>query len=152
MITGNKILPLPPPPQRTWSAYGGHGKFMLLPPPTKSGRLLEITENVCYYPPSPNLVGFWRSRKMYRVTSAGWPPPQQKSWLRRWMKGVNWEEEFYGKDVNGIWEVICDKITDAVERNVPKMKTNMSKKAKPIWMMKAVKAKYNSWKTYTRSK
>ena len=46
----------------------------------------------------------------------------------------------------------CDKITDAVERNVPKMKTNMSKKAKPIWMtykaQKAVKAKYNSWKTY----
>ena len=22
------------------------------------------------------------------------------------MKGVNWEEELYGKDVNGIWEVI----------------------------------------------
>ena len=72
------------------------------------------------------------------------------------MKGVNWEEELYGKDVNGIWEVICDKITDAVERNVPKMKTNTSKKYKPIWMtykaQKAVKAKYNSWKTYTRSK
>ena len=66
------------------------------------------------------------------------------------MKGVNWEEELYGKYVNGIWEVICDKITDAVERNVPKMKTNMSKKSKPIWMtykaQKAVKAKYNSWK------
>ena len=46
--------------------------------------------------------------------------------------------------MNGIWEVICDKITDAVERNVPKMKTNMSKKAKPIRMtynaQKAVKA------------
>ena len=41
------------------------------------------------------------------------------------MKGVNWEEELYGKDVNGIWEVICDKITDVVDRNVPKMKTNM---------------------------
>ena len=41
-------------------------------------------------------------------------------------------------------------ITDAVERNVPKMKTNMSKKSKPIWMtykaQKAVKVKYNSWK------
>ena len=44
------------------------------------------------------------------------------------MKGVNWEEELYGKDVNGIWEVICDKITDAVERNVPKMKTNIAGK------------------------
>ena len=36
------------------------------------------------------------------------------------------------------------------------MKTNMSKKSKPIWMtynaQKAVKAKYNSWKTHTRSK
>ena len=40
------------------------------------------------------------------------------------MKGVNWEEELYGKDVNGIWEVIRDEITDAVERNVPNMKTN----------------------------
>ena len=30
------------------------------------------------------------------------------------MKGVNWDEERYGKYVNGIWEVICDKITDAV--------------------------------------
>ena len=72
------------------------------------------------------------------------------------IKGVNWEEVLYGKDVNGIWEVMCDKITDAVERNVPKMKTNMSKKSKPIWMtykaQKAVKAKYNSWKKYTRSK
>ena len=42
------------------------------------------------------------------------------------------------------------------QRNVPKMKTNMSKKSKPIWMtykaQKAVKAKYNSWKKYTRSK
>ena len=72
------------------------------------------------------------------------------------MKAVNWEEELYGKDVNGIWEVIRDEITDAVERNVPKMKTNMSKKSKPILMtykaQKAVKAKYHSWKTYTRSK
>ena len=61
------------------------------------------------------------------------------------MKGVNWEEELFGKDVNGMWEVIRDEITDAVERNVPKLKTNMSKKSKPIWMtykaQKAVKAK-----------
>ena len=70
------------------------------------------------------------------------------------MKGVNWENELYGKDVNGIWEVICDKITDAVERSV--LKTNMPTKSKPIRMtykaQNAVKAKYNSWKTYTRSK
>ena len=43
-----------------------------------------------------------------------------------------------------------------MERNVPKMKTNMSNKSKPIWMtykaQKAVNSKYNSWKTYTRSK
>ena len=61
------------------------------------------------------------------------------------MKGVNWEEELYGKDVNGIWEGICDKMSDAIERNVPKMKTCMSKKSKPIRMtykaQKAVKAK-----------
>ena len=72
------------------------------------------------------------------------------------MKWVNWDEELYGKDVNGMWEVICDKIADAVERNVPKMKSNMCEKSKPIWMtykaQKAVKAKHNSWKRYTRSK
>ena len=43
-----------------------------------------------------------------------------------------------------MWEVICDKIADGVERNVPNMKSNMPQKSKPIWMMykaqKAVKA------------
>ena len=33
----------------------------------------EITDNLCYYPPP---IGFWRSGKIYRVTSAGRPPPQ----------------------------------------------------------------------------
>ena len=55
-----------------------------------------------------------------------------------------------------MWEVICDKIADAVERNVRNM-TNMTTKSKPIWMtyeaQKAVKAKnHNSWKRYARSK
>ena len=34
-------------------------KFLLLPPPpptTESGRLHEITEHFCYYPPSPNRI------------------------------------------------------------------------------------------------
>ena len=52
-------------PQRTWTAYGEHGTFLLLPPPP------------------PNLACFWRSRKLYRVASAGCPP-KQKSWLCRW--------------------------------------------------------------------
>ena len=54
------------------------------PPPSERGPHMKITENCWYYPPPPpNLVGFWRSRKIYRVASAGWPPPKQKSWLRR---------------------------------------------------------------------
>ena len=56
-----KNSPSIPPPQRTWSAFGDHGKFRLLPPPPA------------------NLVGFWRSRKIYRVASAGWPPPRNKN-------------------------------------------------------------------------
>ena len=40
-------------------------------PPTESGRLLEITENFCYYPPPLNRDGFWRSRKISATT----PPP-----------------------------------------------------------------------------
>ena len=32
----------PPPPHRMWSASGDHGKFLLLPPPTESGRLQTI--------------------------------------------------------------------------------------------------------------
>ena len=45
----------------------------LLPPPhTESRRLLETTENFCYYPPHPlNRIGFSRSRK----NSATTPPP-----------------------------------------------------------------------------
>ena len=78
-------------------ASGDHGKFMLLPPPpplnrdgfwrprkisattpphpTESGRLLEITENFCYYYPPPpplNRDGFWRSRNISATT-----PPSQ---------------------------------------------------------------------------
>ena len=47
------------PSQRTWSAYGDHGKKSLLlpPPPTEPGRLKEVTENFCYYPPPLNRVG-----------------------------------------------------------------------------------------------
>ena len=47
------------------------------PPPSEPGPLMEITENVYYYhpPPPPNLVGFRRPRKMYRLESAGCPPP-----------------------------------------------------------------------------
>ena len=36
---------------------------------------MEITENFCYYPPPPTESG--RLRKIYRVTSAGWPPPNK---------------------------------------------------------------------------
>ena len=28
------------------------------------------------------------------------------------MKGVNWDEELCGKDVNGMWDVIGDQIAD----------------------------------------
>ena len=46
--------------------------------PSESGRLFrfrEITEKFCYYPlpPPPNLVGFWRSRKITGTT----PPPHR---------------------------------------------------------------------------
>ena len=77
----------PPPPQRTCSAYGVHGKFPLLPPPTESGRLRRSRKISATTPPPLKLAGFWRSRKIYRVTSAGWPPPKPKSWLRRCPRG-----------------------------------------------------------------
>ena len=48
------------------------------PPPTERGPPQETTGIS-----ATNLVGFWRSRKMYQVASAGCPP-KQKSWLRRW--------------------------------------------------------------------
>ena len=44
-----------PPPHRIGSAWGKYGNF-------------------CYNLPPPNVVGFRRSRKIYRVASAGWPP------------------------------------------------------------------------------
>ena len=47
----------PPPPLNLAPAYGDPEKFLLLPPPTESGRPAEIMEK--------------------------WPPPKQKSWLRR---------------------------------------------------------------------
>ena len=50
-----KMLLLTRPPTESGRSSGDHGKCLLLPPPP------------------PNLVGFWRSRKMYRVTSAGCP-------------------------------------------------------------------------------
>ena len=52
----NSATTPPFPSERVPPLDGDDGTFLLLPPP------------------SPNLVGFWRSRKMYRVTSAGWPP------------------------------------------------------------------------------
>ena len=68
-------------------------KYLPLPPPTESGSLQGIMDicattppppaNLVRYPPPQNLVGFWRSRKIYRAASAGCPPPKQKSWLRR---------------------------------------------------------------------
>ena len=71
------------------------------------------------------------------------------------MKGVNWDEQLHDKE-RMEWEVIRDKIADTVERNVPKMSSDMSKKSKPTWMayeaMKAVKAKHNSWKRCRKSK
>ena len=37
---------------------GDHGNYLLLaPPPTECGRLLEITDNFCYYPPPPTESG-----------------------------------------------------------------------------------------------
>ena len=50
-----KCLPLPPPPPPNRVCFR---KLLLLPPP-------------------PNLVGYRRSRKIYRVASAGCPPPNK---------------------------------------------------------------------------
>ena len=36
------------------------------PLPTEPGRLPENRKKFCYYPPPPNLVGFWRWRKRLR--------------------------------------------------------------------------------------
>ena len=70
-------------------------KCLLLPPPlTESGRLLETTENFCYYPPPPtesgrlfcyysppplNRDGFWRARKILLLT----PPPLNREGIWR---------------------------------------------------------------------
>ena len=45
---------------------------------TESGRLMEITENVCYYTPHPltlNRAGLWKPRKISATT----PPPPTES-------------------------------------------------------------------------
>ena len=63
-------------------------KFLLLPPPTESGRLTAIPENFCYYPPPLNLPGLRRSRKISAATpptesgrppeiTENWPPPKK---------------------------------------------------------------------------
>ena len=44
------LLPPTPPPHYIASAFGDHGKFLLLPP-TESRRLSETTDKFCYYPP-----------------------------------------------------------------------------------------------------
>ena len=47
-----KFLLLPPPPPLNRDAFRRSGKMSATtPPPTESGRLLEIKENFCYYPP-----------------------------------------------------------------------------------------------------
>ena len=76
-----KFQPLPPPPSP--SEHGPLKEIaenvwyyppLSVPPPANLSPLKEITENFCYYPPPPpKLVGFWRSRKIYRVASA-WLP------------------------------------------------------------------------------
>ena len=58
MITENFCYYPPPSPQSESGRFleMGYEKLLLLPPPpTESGRLLEITdtENFCYYPPPP---------------------------------------------------------------------------------------------------
>ena len=63
----------PLPPQERGPLFEIKKNFCHYPPPRNVVCLRRSRENFCYYPPPPpNLVGCWRSRKMYRVA----PPPK----------------------------------------------------------------------------
>ena len=61
------------------TSYWRNPRWTPIQPKKEEGAFLSsAVENVCYYPPPLNLVGFRCTRKMYWVTLAGCPPPKQK--------------------------------------------------------------------------
>ena len=74
--------------------------------------------------------------------------------MRKWFGNIDWEKDMNNKDIDGMWDYFCAKISNAVELFVP---TNSKKRAKlPKWINKAshlaCKAKANKWKVYRNSR
>ena len=67
---------------------------------------------------------------------------------------IDWEAELEEKNVNEMWEIITEKVNDAVEKHVPWCK--IKKANKPKWMdnevAKAIKEKKNAWKKWKKTK
>ena len=88
-----------------------------------SDHVVVAFDFMCYY--SREDVGKVR----YQYVSGDYETMEEE------MKRVNWVEQLHDKErMECTWEVIRDKIADTVERNVPKMNSNMSKKFKPTWI------------------
>ena len=75
--------------------------------------------------------------------------------MRKIISEVDWDRE-EDKNVNDEWVFIKDKILNAMESCIPKIKQSQSKTSKPIWMtpkiLRKIKTKYRTFKRYLESK
>lgn len=73
--------------------------------------------------------------------------------LQEELDNVDWEEELAGleEDVQGSWDKLAEKLTQAQENSVPKKKRRVGNK--PIWMNQNIlRKKRRLWKTYKETK
>ena len=70
--------------------------------------------------------------------------------MRKSMAEVNWSDEWEGRDVNGMWVVLKEKIKDLMSKHIP-MKSK-KEAMQPPWMdkevKKAIEKKREAWKRW----
>ena len=74
--------------------------------------------------------------------------------IRKILGQINWSEELIGEDTEGSWNKFKEKLTNVINKCIPKKKRRYSNR--PMWMkqniMRIIRKKHRQWKWYCTTK